>query len=531
MSSEIRRGIARILSNYMRLLATFAIGLILTPLLVDALKEDAFGMIGLLGSAVGLTAMLRDVVQRSMVRELAAAWHSGDPLEFHRTFCAGYVLSAAAAFLTAILFALLWLVIPYFKMPPQLVPGVQIFVLANAGMVFFVIALSPHFNMYLITERMIAYNVWRVVERLCYLLPAIWLAFVARPQSPATGLAWYGIGASILGALQMITAAALIRSMGAPLWPSLQGVQRRHYRSFLEIGGWNTGVVVAMNGHARVDMLIMNIFGPIGNLMFGLGLQVTSYMRMLTTGITTGLDAVAARLSAQQDHGALKRLMHHATRLHGLMTFPAVAFLMLISDPFLRLWVGPTLEDPQTTIPRVVMLIQVLILGVAIFAISDCWIFILYGAGHIRRYAPLIMAGGVMNPILAGLLIWLLPPSLEYTGPAIALSTIFFLVHFIAVPAVGAPALGLRLRDLYMPLLPPLLCAVLAAPILLAGRWWITQWSWTHFLLVSLVYGAVYFLLSSLLVLMPSERHRVWVALMRRIGMHRPATVEPPPGG
>jgi uncharacterized membrane protein len=106
-------------------------------------------------------------------------------------------------------------------------------------------------------------------------------------------------------------------------------------------------------------------------------------------------------------------------------------------------------------------------LGMVTRAISDGWIRILYGAGHVTCYAPLVIAGGIANPLLAGLLLLVLPASVRITAVCWSFSTVLFVVHGILIPIAGARALGISSVKLVSPLLRPLIVALVFAPILL----------------------------------------------------------------
>ena len=85
MSNEARRGLVRILSNYTRLLITLALGLLVVPLTLNWLGDEAFGLITLLGANIGLAGIFRQIIQMSLIRELGQAYHADD-----ETFRKGY---------------------------------------------------------------------------------------------------------------------------------------------------------------------------------------------------------------------------------------------------------------------------------------------------------------------------------------------------------------------------------------------------------------------------------------------------------
>jgi len=88
----------------------------------------------------------------------------------------------------------------------------------------------------------------------------------------------------------------------------------------------------------RLDQLLMNVFGVMANSFFGFGMQLASYARMITVGMTDGLDAVAARMGATREAGALQGLLTQTTRLHALVALPAGAAVIILADPLVALW-------------------------------------------------------------------------------------------------------------------------------------------------------------------------------------------------
>ena len=114
VQSEKQKGFHRIIANYGRLLATMAMGIATVPLQVAWLGMEGFGLLGLVGSSVGLGRMLQDMMRSSMVRELGAAWHNRKEENFKRT-------SAFKHFYILILFSLnLILFLSFERIPTML---------------------------------------------------------------------------------------------------------------------------------------------------------------------------------------------------------------------------------------------------------------------------------------------------------------------------------------------------------------------------------------------------------------------------
>lgn len=519
MSTEVKRNLIRITSNYARLIATCLIGLAVVRLLLRTLGNDAFAMITLLASTVGFSAMIQEIVSDCMIRELGSAHHRRDPEHFKGVYNSALLLSCLAAVVALLVFVGLLFALPWLEIPEAMVPAGRWLVAARGTYIFFVVLLAPAFNMYVISERMLEANFWNVVTRACDLTAVALLLWTPRADV-GQDIVRFGLWSSGAALAAQVTAVAIIMASDRRLIPALSNASWDHFKGLLGVGRWNLAVVTAGNLHLRLDAIIMNLaFGLFGNLIFGLAVQATSYVRMIATGMTAGVDAVAARLSTVGHKDSLNRLVHHSTRLHGLVTFPTAVGMVLLADPFLHIWVGPRIEDPASSIPPTVAIIRVLCLGITVRAIADGWVRILYGAGHIRRYAPVVLLGGLINPALATLLVWVLPQGIRFLGPAYSYSLVLLVIHMGVLPAIAAGLLGLSVRDLFAPLVKPLGIALLCAPILLAAQQWVPRWNLFWLAGVAGAYSVVYVVLATAFVLEPHERRRLWDAAARRLGL------------
>ncbi|MEX0884938.1 MAG: hypothetical protein WD009_00730 [Phycisphaeraceae bacterium] len=513
--TETRRTLVRLAANYGRLAVTLVLGLAATRLVIAELGIDGFGLISLLGASVGLAAIGREIVARSLVRELGAAYHSGDDGQFVGVFNCALVVCLAVAGLCALAFAGVGAVMPWLNIPDELIAAGRWFVVAKGAQLVVNVSLAPLLNMYLISERMVAYNAYRTVDRVSMLLAI--LTVIALPMSVSTGVIVFGAVTAGIEILVAIGFAAAMALHDRRLRPRAGAVSRAGIGSVLSIGKWNVVTVAAMSLHVRTDAVVMNLFfGTVGNMLFGLALQLTSYSRMIAMGMTQGLDAVSARFSAGQARRSLDQLVYHSTRLHGLVVFPALGATLVLAEPLLRVWVGPRLEDPDVHLPNAAMLVMALTVGIGVRAISDGWVRILYGAGFIRRYAWWILVGGVVNPALAVVLILLLPGEWGLAGPAVAFSASMVVFHGLIIPAIGARCLEMSLWRLYRPLVRPLVATALAMPVLVAGQWTIEAWSLLVLAGVGLAFGLLYTGLVAGIVLRAEDWRRVTGALRRR---------------
>ncbi len=520
MATEIRRQLFRIAPNYARLGATLLIGIVLTQVQFAWLGSDGFGMVALLGATLGLGSLFQDLTRQSLIRELGAAHHAaGD--EFLRVYNSTYVICAGAAALTAIALGVILLAIPYLEIPPKFVGPGRALIAGEGAAILLTILLAPAFNMFVVAEHFFTHNLYTTLQRMNYLIAAVVLFYVFKITDPVLGITLFGVVPAALNIVLLTGFVIVSMVRDRRLIPRVRWVDWGTVRGVTTTFGWNSGVILAISLHERLAALIMNLaFGLWGNTVFGLALRLVSYVRMVTLGMTFGVDAVSARIASENDTQRMRRLIEHSTRLHAFTALPGAVAVWVLAEPLLTLWIGRYLDDPAAYIPQAVVLIRIMTIGLAGRAISDGWIRILYGAGHVKKYAPVILFGGLINPVIAGVLLLTLPDSIRYTAVGWGYTAVFMTIHFIVLPMIGARALKLDFKAFMLPVGRPALCAAIASPTLLLtanevqsnGGWTL---SWVG--IAAAGYAVIYGICVALIVLRPDDRARLMGTLKRAL--------------
>lgn len=541
MPSEARRGALRIATNYCRLGVTVVLGLALVPMMIHGVGKEAYGLYALLGSTIGFAQMFRDIARSSMNRELGAAYHGGDVDHFKAIFNSAMVISMGLAGIAALVFLVLYFAIPVLNIPANL-HGAARWVLISGGVnTVFVVGLEAMQNMYMVTERFVSYNLRTTLERAGYTVVAFALfIWPWQIHDQALGLVLFACISNGVSLFILLNMVARILRLEPSLRPDFSRVSRKAVRSVIGTGSWNILTVTAMNLHIRLDQLLVNIFfGVSGNAAFALAVTLTSYIRMLTVGVTDGLDAVSARVSTTtKNSSAVRELVHHTTRMTAFVALPAGLLVLILAHPLMDLWVARRSQKAVVLIPLAVVAVQILMVGMTSRAITDNWTRILYGAGFVSRYARQILIGALFNPIVAIALIYLLPGPFtpkdampepyKFYGPAIAFAAVFTAVHLFFLPSIGAKCLNIRYRDMFLPILPSFAVAVCCAPILVGASMWITQWNIFWLAAVGGAYGAIYFLISMFVVVTRDERQRIVRMIQRALNRRRPPGPDAP---
>ncbi len=516
--SEAKRTLYRVVSNYARLLTTLCLGLVLVRWLLGAVGDEAYGLIAFLGTSAGLAQSLQWIAQRSLIRELGTALHSGDSGYFRRAFNSALVLCLGVGAVTAALLVGLIVLIAFFPVPAHLVSAARWFVLAKAVESAVVIGLSPVYNMYLITERMGWHNFWQTMKRVALTASAGWVLLVGA-DDPAGGVVIYGWCSAGLTALAQCIPSLLLIRQDADLWPRLSLATVAEIRSILTIGLWNALVQFALGGYQSVAGFFMfGLYGPLGGRLFGIGMQLAFYARVISTGITAGLDAVSTRISHTGSGDAIHRQMYHASRLQGVVMFPTMVATFLLAQPLITAWVGDQLQDAGVEIPLITLIVRALCVGVLAMSISEVWMHILYGAGHIRRYAPIVVAGLVGYPVVVTGAVLVLPEPWRTAGPAFAMSGVYVAAQLIGVGWVARGRLGVSVGQLLGPLVRPAVASLACVPVLLGAAHGFERLGLVALVVVGGVYGLAYAAVTWFGVLSRDERARVMRFGRSRIG-------------
>jgi len=507
-TSEKRKGLHRIGTNYGRLIATMAMGIATVPLQLKWLGMEGFGLLGLVASSVGIGGMLQDMMRSSMVRELGAAWHKRDEGAFRHSYAAAFQLCAAVALLTAIFFVGMILLLPILDIKEEWLRPAQ-WILGCEGLATcLIVLLSPAINMLVVREHFLWHNLWTVSRRSAYLIATVIPFLILNVTDIPRGIMMFGTIVLIVNVVGTLLLVAIFAIVDHRMIPTFTGSTREAMSKVAGTFGWNSGVVLAMNLHERFANIIMNLFfGLWGNAVFSIALRLVSYIRMASLGLTFGLDSVSARLSSSDDHATLRAMFRHSTRMLGFVAFPAMIIVFFLAEPLLRLWVGRSLENPADLLPPAEILVKIMVLGLACRAVSDGWMKLFYGAGHIRKYAPIVFIGGLFNPILSILFIVLLPEDIRYTGAAIAYTTIFIVVHLFLMPRSAADSVGLKMGVILRPSVRPLLISIATSPTLLVAYLVSgTVIGWVGVITAVCCYGGAYVIASWYLMLTTHER-------------------------
>ncbi|MDF1563934.1 MAG: hypothetical protein P1V51_12875 [Deltaproteobacteria bacterium] len=506
----------RIVSNYLRLFASVAMGLIIARLLLRGLGSEAYALIALIGSASGIIGLIQGVVSGSLNRELAAAHHSETEGEFERVYAAALRISLGAALLLAAGFLVLLFFLTSIDIPPAFLDAARLLVLAKGVEAACLVLLVAPFNMYLVAERMVAFNAWTLSFRVAYFVAAIAAVTLVPADQPELSVIWFGFLSSGLATLFLVVAViALGRADPRIRWPAYRPAFAE-IRDLLSQVRHNVAALIATNIQMKFSGLIMNIgVGFAYNDELGIAVLLTGYIRRLAIGMTDGLDVVSARVQSLSGREAVRDLLAHSSRLHGVVVFPAAMFVLVVTPQLLTAWLGLGSGD-EAFLGDASLLIRILAVGMALRAVGDGWQRVLYGAGFARNYAIYSVLGALTNPAIAVLLIVVLPEELAFSAIGWGYAWAMLVFHAFPLALVGGRGLDSSIGHLLKPLFVPLALTLVCLPIPYGATLLVERWSMLHLLAVASLTGLTYAGLSYRIFLSAAERAALWRFLRRR---------------
>jgi hypothetical protein len=209
----------------------------------------------------------------------------------------------------------------------------------------------------------------------------------------------------------------------------------------------------------------------------------------------------------------LRTLTYHTTRLQTFVVMPSALAMFVLAPAFLHVWLGGSGVSEQT-ISDAIVLARIMILGFVAKCMLDVWWRLLYGAGHVRPYVQLVVAAALITPLVSLALLWLLPDSIRFCGPAIGFASVHAAAHLGILPLIVIRRFHMPYASLLIAMARPLIPAALAGAAALAVQSLIAGPNIASLLIVGAIFATTYLAIASVVAFEAGDRARL-VAIMR----------------
>lgn len=511
-------------TNYLRMGATFGLGLFTTWYVVGAAGIVGFGLISLAVSSSGPSRALERTLRLGLVRELSTALASGDAANIRRSIASAFRLCSQAilplALVVVTMATVAWAGV--FNVPGgrgALTLALTALILAEGIHAVVRLLAAPLLQSLFASQQVALDNLLMVLARLTHALSALlvfgWLLPDAALPTQLIGFAVSRVtlqladaGIGVLLARRRIPAVRLDRSM----------FDQSEYLK-MRATVWNfSQVTVLLNIMPRFMAILINLFFGIAyNAIWEITVQFAGYAWVASEGLLRGIAPLTAYLREAGRSQVALGLMTRSIRYHLAVSLPAALLLGLYAKPMLTLWVGrrlaadPTLSAAGIGVAEALALAAAMAMVLLVAHTIRGGLFgverILYGMGEVRSYAWLSKWAALAAIASAAAAMALFH---EPIAAPIAMLGGLAIHSIVGVLGGARRRVGLEIgRSLLRSLPRPLISNLVFAGILLAARPFFAELTALRLAGLVLGSGLVYGLLTLLLTLEPDERPRL----------------------
>lgn len=390
---------ARVLSNYARLILTFILGVIIVRVMAE-IGAGAVLIYLLLVSSTGIAAMFKTALLNALVPALGLSIDGKGAHAFPTVLWTGFVAGIAAGCVSLLLFWVFWLFSGKMNFGDLSQNTITVALAATAFHSFASSVGTVYLNLVLVDRKIVRYNIILIVERAAYLLAALIVLFMPEAFSIDIRLQWfYLLTAGFIALLQLVTYYVAVR--GRPEFRLRRAPLSRQTTAWIgKFIWWNAVVVIAFALFTRWPPLIVNWYiGEAMTLTIMIVLTLVGYQRQLAMGLVIGLDAAVARMMGGDGQASAKALMLQSTYMLSVFSTFSVVGIGLMAEPILSLWFGDTLAGSGWTPDFSAELFHIMSFGIAASILSEGWMKFLSGRGEVAAYAPHLIVAGCINAL------------------------------------------------------------------------------------------------------------------------------------
>ncbi len=466
------RVLRNVVTNYLRLILTAGVALVLTPLMVRGLGDRDYGLWTTVFSLTGYFGLFDQGIRPSLVRYVSRDYAVKDFDGLSRTISSAIALYTAVGFLTMAFAAFVGShAAAWIRMDPELVPVAPTLVLLVGA----TLALGFPLGVFgAVLSGLQRYDVANGIGMVISLIRPVAFVAVLKTGGGLIELAWASLVVNLMGHVWSWWAArGLLPEVRVA--PSL--VSKLQLRQIASYGGWALTGALAQNLSFQTDALVITSF--VGAAMvtpFSLGSGLVDNARQLVHGAAFVLSPTASEMDTLGERDKLRHMLLSGSRYSVLVSGPVLLGLVVLGGNLLTTWVGAKYADAAVlittlAIPTIVSLPQ---------AVASS---LLFGIGRHKGVVLISLASAFTN---LGLSMWwathpalMMPlagegPMAKLLGVAMGTAVPQFFLSGIATAWFACRVLEMPFgRYLWSGLVQPALVAATFLPVaLLVQHFW-----------------------------------------------------------
>jgi len=399
--------------NYSRFAIFLVVGLLMTPMMIGAFGTAMWGLF----MFVSLCRWpFQDVLQPVLTKELATAWATHDPGARRRAFSNGVAVSLFSGLIGVFITAAAAPAVYYGLKYPQGAGGdMLLIVLTEGAMLVLMLGMGAWVNMFLAAHRLVENNLHRTFERvqdLIALVPVLYILPIPKERQFAVFL----LARVVLRVLHLAVCWWRVRVVEPEALADWSLVDRDSLGHYAKSLGWSTSIPVSNQVFYMADHLLLNVFfGALFNGVYQITQQLRGYARILGGGISFGAEGITADLHTRGNHDAVRRLLLSAMKATSSLTCLCTVLIAVFAGALMNAWLGKQLANDadlaaagvpaQQAVELCWSFFLILAPGIIITEAGFAATTILFGMGHLRRFAPALLLMTAMKFVLTWLVL------------------------------------------------------------------------------------------------------------------------------
>ena len=427
------------------------VGLILVPIMLRRIGDDAYGIWALVASVLSYVTILDAAFSLAVNRFVA--YYRSDVEQMNRFVSASFLVLGGLAVLTAVGAAGVSLVITriFPIIPPELARDARLTCML-VGLTLSCRMLESNFRGAL---QGYEYYTWsNIVNMLANVARLIFTIVLLQVWRSMVAVQLAFLGAAAVSAVLMFIHA---RRKIAGFRIDLRRVDRSAIR---ELFRYTSHSIVRSGSHIAMYSTMTLLVGWLGTAadvaLYNIASTIPSFVRGIVAGAHQVFLPSASRLFAEGQVDRIRSLVKKGTMLSTALTLGMLIPLFVFTEPILHAWLRRSISGEMVVVTRT------LIFSVVPTGAFDLWLPVLVGMGFlwgltVRAVATAALAVVVEVILLQGLV----APAL---APAVALVVALSVGSGLWLPSYGMARLGIRVSEYFrQSLLTPLAAGMASA--------------------------------------------------------------------
>ncbi|MHC9510135.1 hypothetical protein [Kangiella sp. M94] len=419
-----KQQVIRIAINYSRMILTFLIGLLIIKLLITEDKE-LYSVYVLVTMGLGLGAMFRELLRASIVPFLSLKGDAGINENYSKSLY--YTLQVILLFLACSF--VLYSLKDFLEISPAYQSSFDAFYWARVIGAALLLLSFPALNVLAYNNQMVRYNLWFLFERVGEFLSVLLII-------PANLYLNYDepllVNATVFLAWAIFQSVYFIAIFHKSHTNCLMRPKRytREERTYLfrQLKA-NLLLIINMALYYRATLVLINIlFGSSVSVVYGLIVQLATYIKQVATGLVTGIDSFFAK--TYKNKGESKQAVKIIESLNMLIMLPFSTFVVIVF-PFLLNFI--TEQKFDTPSHYIHYLFALFMIGIVIRSLSEHWMGFLSGIGHANLYTGrIVIIASLVTASIFGIYYLKLEQPIFWIGVVFIIGMVAS--HFFIVP-------------------------------------------------------------------------------------------------